>query len=87
MPSDATASLPAGTVTKGELATANGQKAIIMVSDKGQLRIATTGDPLPIQLQATGSDSAAVTFSQWGSTSAGTAPAAGDTIDFSKLQS
>lgn len=78
---------PGGAVTKGELTTLNGQKAIILVSSKGQLWIATTGDPLPIQLQSTGSDSGTVTFSKWGSATVGSAPAAADTIDINKLQS
>lgn len=77
---------PGSAVTKGELTTINGQKAVILVSSKGQLWIATTGDPLPIQLQSTGSDGGTVTFSQWGSTNVGSAPAAADTIDFSKLE-
>lgn len=77
---------PGTAVTKGELTTLNGQKAVILVSSKGQLWIATTGDPLPIQLQSKGAEGGTVTFSQWGSANVGSAPSATDTIDFEKLQ-
>ena len=77
---------PGSAVTKGELTTVNGQKAIILVSSKGQLWVATTGDPLPLQLQSTGAEGGTVMFFHWGSANVGSAPSAADTIDFQKLQ-
>lgn len=77
---------PEGTITKGELTTVNGQPAIALVGAKGRLLVATTGQPLPLQIQSNATDGGTVTFSQWGSANVGSAPAADDTIDFEKLQ-
>lgn len=79
---------PTGAVSKGELTEVNGQKAIILVSDSGQLWIATTGDPLPLQMKGkpTEAGSGTVTFSQWGSAKVGSAPPDSDSIDLDKLK-
>lgn len=76
---------PEGTATKGQQTEIDGQKAIILVSPKGEMAVATTGDPLPIQIKQTGSGTGVVKFSSWGSASVGSAPPDSDTIDVSKL--
>lgn len=76
---------PSGTLTKGTEGSVNGQPAVPLVSSAdGQLWIATTGDPLPIQIDGkTAGES--VVFSEWNTPVTVTVPAAADTVDFSKL--
>lgn len=76
---------PSGLVTKGELSSANGQAAIIVVSERGQMWVATTGQPWPIQIKGKAADSGTATFSQWGTAQVGSAPSVDDTIDIEKL--
>jgi hypothetical protein len=79
---------PTGTPTKGGEKTIAGQPAQALVdSDGGTLWIATTGDPLPLLIESTGTSGGAITFSDWNKTVDIAAPADKDTLDLSKLAS
>jgi hypothetical protein len=75
---------PDGAITKGDVGTASGQKAIALVSTSGKLWVATTGDPLPIRID-TGTAGESLNFSDWGATVDIPVPADKDTIDLSAL--
>jgi hypothetical protein len=90
---DFTASLdsylkPSGTPTKGGEKTIAGRPAQGLVdSDGGTLWIATTGDPVPLLIESTGTSGGAITFADWNKTVDVTAPADKDTLDLSTLTS
>jgi hypothetical protein len=66
----------AGTVTKGTTSTVNGQAVVsIMSSTNGTLYVATVGTPYPVEATKPGSSGGTLTFSNWNSASAPTAPA------------
>jgi hypothetical protein len=77
---------PDSTITKGEQKAVNGTPAIALVSGSGSLWIATTGDPLPLQI-SNGKPGEELTFADWGVAVDVTShiPAEKDTIDLSKL--
>lgn len=77
---------PDGAVTKGTTKDIGGVPAIELKSGSGSLWVATTGDPLPLQI-STDKAGDEVTFSDWGKEIDVTSqvPAATDTIDLSKL--
>jgi len=76
---------PTGTLTKGTEGTVNGQPALpLKDSTGGQLWIATTGDPLPIQIDGEKAGEM-VAFSDWNAAVTVPVPAAADTVDFTKL--
>jgi hypothetical protein len=78
---------PDGTVTKGEAGTIDGKPAIALKSGKdgGALWIATTGQPYPLQIVSTGTDSGKIDFTDYGATVAVEAPPAAQVVDVSKL--
>jgi hypothetical protein len=59
----------ANPVTKGAIVVANGQKTIVLKQTgrlyTGQIRIATTGKPYPIEITKTGRETGRTTFSNW----------------------
>ena len=76
---------PDGTLTKGSEGSVNGQAAIPLTSSLGgKLWIATTGDPLPLQIDGEKAGEAVV-FSDWNVPITVPVPAAADTIDYTKL--
>lgn len=77
---------PEGSVSKGQQTEVNGQKVIVLVSQQGEMSVATTGEPLPVQIKQTSPGTGVVTFSQWGTASAGSVPPESDTLDYSKLK-
>jgi hypothetical protein len=77
---------PTGTPTKGSEKTVAGQPALGLVdSDGGTLWIATTGDPLPILIESSGSSGGGLAFADWNKPVDITAPADSDTLDLAKL--
>ena len=62
----------------------NGIKAIALVSTSGKLWVATTGDPLPVQID-TGTAGEALVFSDWGAKVDVPVPADKDTLDLAKI--
>jgi hypothetical protein len=77
---------PTGKPSKGQEKTVAGQPALGLVdSDGGTLWIATTGDPLPLLIEGSGSNGGGMTFSDWNSPVSVTEPAAADTVDLAKL--
>ncbi len=76
---------PDGVITKGTEGTANGQAGISLKSPTGMLWVATTGDPLPIQIDS-GTAGEAVVFSDWNVAITVPVPPAADTIDYTKLK-
>jgi len=77
---------PDGAITKGEQKSVNGTPAVALVSTSGSLWVATTGDPLPLQI-SNGKPGEELTFADWGKAVDVTSqiPAEKDTIDLSKL--
>ena len=75
---------PDSAITKGDESTVNGTKAIALVSTSGKLWVATTGDPLPVQID-TGTAGEALVFSDWGAKVDVPVPADKDTLDLSKI--
>jgi hypothetical protein len=76
---------PTGTLTKGTEGTVSGQPALpLKDSTGGQLWIATTGDPLPIQIDGQKAGEV-VAFSDWNIPLTVPVPAAADVVDFTKL--
>lgn len=59
-----------------------------MVADKGKgtLWIATTGQPLPLQLITQGDQAGVISFTEWGTASAASPPPVADTIDIAQLK-
>lgn len=80
---------PKGEISKGAPVDLNGQPAVILKSSEGEMWIATTGEPLPLQQKGTsaspGADSHVITASEWGTATVATPPPENDTIDVSKL--
>jgi hypothetical protein len=74
---------PSGTLTKGSEKTIDGTAAVGVQSSNGTLWVATTGDPLPIKIESSGSGG--LTFADWGAVVDVTAPADADTLDLAKL--
>jgi hypothetical protein len=73
-----------GTLTKGSTSTVNGQKVIALKdSTGGELFVATTGKPYPIELSKGGSGAQHVDFTDYDASVALTPPA--KSIDISKL--
>lgn len=77
---------PSGTITKGDVGTAEGQPAIALVSTNGKLWVATTGTPLPISIASDAAGEGLV-FKDWGATVDIPVPPADEVIDVSKLRS
>jgi hypothetical protein len=77
---------PEGTITKGEQKTITGTPAISLLSTNGALWVATTGEPLPLQI-SDAKPGQELTFADWGAAIDVTSqiPAEKDTIDLSKL--
>jgi len=77
---------PDGAVTTGTTKDIGGTPAIELKSGSGSLWVATTGDPLPLQI-STGKAGDEVTFADWGKAIDVTsqAPAEKDSIDLSQL--
>ncbi len=77
---------PDGSVTKGSTKDVGGTPAIELKSGSGSLWVATTGEPLPLQISS-GTAGDKVTFADWGKAVdvTGQVPAEKDTIDLSKL--
>lgn len=82
---------PEGTVTKGDIKDVRGTPAIGLVDKSetsgGTLYIATTGEPLPLQLApaAGGGDSGLLEFLDYGKAVEVPVPPAAETIDVTKL--
>jgi hypothetical protein len=76
---------PEGSISKGGESTVDGQKVIaIKDADRGTLYVATTGDPLPIEItRPSGSSGGAVHFDDWNEDVALEAPKGA--IDLSSL--
>ena len=76
-----------GTLAKGAEATVAGQKAIAIEdsSKGGTLYVATTGKPLPVEIQSPKPKGGTVTFTDWNKSVKIAAPAGA--IDLSKLES
>jgi hypothetical protein len=77
---------PDGAITKGAQKDIAGAPAVELKSGSGSLWVATSGDPLPVQI-STGKPGEELTFADWGTTIDVTAkiPAEKDTIDLSQL--
>jgi hypothetical protein len=77
---------PDGAVTKGTTKDIAGTPAVELKSGSGSLWIATTGEPLPLQI-STGKAGEELSFTNWGGTIDVTSqiPAEKDTIDLSQL--
>lgn len=76
------------TVTKGAVKPINGTPAIALTEGDadGTLYVATTGEPYPLKLEGAKPEDGGMDFTEFGSTFADIqAPAAADTIDFSKI--
>jgi len=77
---------PDGAITKGDQKDISGQPAIALKSTNGSLWVATTGEPLPLQI-SDGKPGEELTFADWGKAIdvKSQIPAEKDTIDLSKL--
>jgi hypothetical protein len=75
---------PDSAITKGDVGTASGIPAIALVSTSGKLWVATTGSPLPVQIDS-GTAGDALKFTDWGATVDVPVPAEKDVLDLSKL--
>lgn len=53
------------TVTKGQVSQVDGVPAVPLDSSDGRLWIATTGEPLPLRIEATGTEKGMATFTGW----------------------
>jgi hypothetical protein len=77
---------PQGDVTKGSKSTVDGQKVIALIdskgtADEGTLFIATTGDPLPVEIVSGKDSSDALKFTDFGTAVTVTAPPGALDID------
>ena len=75
-----------GTLEKGETTTVGGQPAIAVKdtgSSGGTLYVATTGNPYPLKIVTTGSDSGTIVFDRWDQSFTLTAPS--DAVDLDQL--
>ncbi len=75
-----------GTLTKGSKTTISGQPAIPVTdtTQNGSLYVATTGQPLPMQISKSGAGGGKITFDEWNKPVTITAPA--NAVDISELQ-
>jgi hypothetical protein len=73
-----------GSLSKGSKSTVNGQKVIAVKDSQGQLYVATTGKPYPIQIAKAGSASQHVDFDKYNASVSLSAPS--KSIDLSQLQ-
>lgn len=73
-----------GTLSKGSTSTVNGQKVVAVKDSEGQLYVATTGKPYPVQIAKTGSSNQHVDFDKYNASVSLTAPS--KSIDISQLQ-
>jgi hypothetical protein len=75
-----------GTLKKGSTSTVGSQKAIAITDTTkgGTLYVATTGQPYPLQISKTGSESGKITFEDWNKATTITAPA--NAVDLSELK-
>ena len=75
---------PAGTVTKGDKMTVDGQKVIELKSSKGgSLFVAASGKPYPVEFHYGGASSGTLTLSDWGTAKTPAAPK--DAVNVSSL--
>lgn len=75
-----------GTLQKGATATVAGQSAIIVkdVSKGGDLYVATSGKPYPLQISKTGAEGGKIGFDRWDEPVSVSAPA--NSVDVSELK-
>jgi hypothetical protein len=73
-----------GSLSKGSTSTVNGQKVIGIKDSQGQLYVATTGKPYPIQIAKSGASAQHVDFDKYNATVNLAAPS--KSIDISQLQ-
>lgn len=71
-------------ISKGEVETVDGVRAVPLTSGKGTLYVAAEGDPLPLQIAGGRSRPGKVTFSGWNEPVELTAPE--DAVDVGELQ-
>jgi hypothetical protein len=75
-----------GTLTKGATSTVNGQQAITITDTTkgGNLYVATSGKPYPLQITKTGSESGKITLDDWNKPVTISAPS--QSIDLAELK-
>lgn len=77
--------VPDGEVTKGDETEINGQAVIALVDEDGStLYVATTGEPLPVQVTPPEGESGTMDF-EWGVEVDVTAPDEADVVDLSEI--
>jgi hypothetical protein len=76
-----------GKVTKGEVTTVDGQRAVTLkdTADGSLLYIALDGPPYPIKSENKGAQAGVVTFTGWNQSKSVASPAAADVVDLAKL--
>ena len=75
-----------GTLSKGSTTTVGGQSAIAVTDSTkgGTLYVATNGQPYPLEIRKTGSESGKITFDRWNQPVTITPPA--NSVDLSELK-